>query len=68
LKYSNSNYRVRGYNTRLIAKTKLCMKLVQVALVKKKTKKGKLLILTKDKRDNNNREVATSSDEDSGKE
>ena len=62
------NYKVRGYNTRLIAKTKPCTKPVRVALVEKKTKKGKPLILAKDERDNDNREVTTSLDEDLRKE
>ena len=44
------------------------MKPVRAVLVEKKTKKGKPLILVKDERDNDNREVTTSSDEDSRKE
>ena len=68
MKYSDLNYKVRGYNTRLIAKTKPRTKPVRVVLVEKKTKKGKLLILVKDERDNDNREVTTSSDEDLRKE
>ena len=68
MRCSDLNHKVRGYNTRLIAKTKPRTKPVRAALVEKKTKKGKPLILVKDERDDNDREVATSSDEDSGKE
>jgi hypothetical protein len=68
LRCGDSNHRVRGCNARLMAKTKPRTKPVRAAPVEKKTKKGKPPILAKDERDDDDGEVATSSDEDSGKE